>query len=101
MTPVVATRSRCLRPADVARDLGVNQSKIIAWLKSGELRGIDVSLHRGRKPRWRIAQETLDAFLAATALVHDLAVVSRDEDGFRNTGVQLVNPFSKLNPMGR
>jgi hypothetical protein len=44
---------------------------------------------------------TLDAFLAATALVHDLAVVSRDEDGFRNTGVQLVNPFSKLNPMGR
>jgi predicted nucleic acid-binding protein len=37
----------------------------------------------------------LDAFLAATALVHDLTVVSRDEDGFRNTGVRLLNPFSK------
>lgn len=36
----------------------------------------------------------LDAFLAATALVHDLTVVSRDESGFRNTGVRLVNPFS-------
>ncbi len=37
----------------------------------------------------------VDAFIAATALVHDLAVVSRDEEGFRNSGVQVVNPFSK------
>jgi len=37
----------------------------------------------------------LDAFLAATALVHDLTVVSRDEDGFRNTGAPILNPFSK------
>jgi predicted nucleic acid-binding protein len=36
----------------------------------------------------------LDAFLAATAIVHDLALVTRDE-GFRNTGVRVVNPFSK------
>jgi toxin FitB len=36
----------------------------------------------------------LDALLAATALVHDLTVVSRDEDGFRNTGALLLNPFS-------
>ena len=37
----------------------------------------------------------LDAFLAATALAHDLAVVSRDHEGFRNTGVKVLNPFSK------
>ena len=43
---------------------------------------------------------TLDAFLAATALVHDLTVVSRDEDGFRNTGVRLISPFSKSQPSG-
>jgi predicted nucleic acid-binding protein len=43
---------------------------------------------------------TLDAFLAATALVHDLTVVSRDEDGFRHTGVQVINPFSKPKPAG-
>jgi predicted nucleic acid-binding protein len=36
----------------------------------------------------------LDAFLAATALVHDLVLVSRDEDGFRNTGVRRLNPFN-------
>lgn len=40
----------------------------------------------------------IDAFLAATALVHDLTVVSRDEEGFRNTGVRLINPFSKPKP---
>jgi hypothetical protein len=43
---------------------------------------------------------TLDAFLAAPALVHDLTVVSRDEDGFRRTGVRMINPFSKPKPAG-
>jgi predicted nucleic acid-binding protein len=42
----------------------------------------------------------VDAFLAATALVHDLTIVSRDEDGFTNTGARLLNPFSKSNPRG-
>jgi predicted nucleic acid-binding protein len=37
----------------------------------------------------------VDSLLAATAITHDLAVVSRDEDGFRNTGARVVNPFSK------
>jgi predicted nucleic acid-binding protein len=37
----------------------------------------------------------LDAFLAATAQVHDLVMVSRDEEGFRRSGVQVINPFSK------
>ena len=37
----------------------------------------------------------LDALLAATALVHGLTMVSRDEEGFRNTGVPVLNPFSK------
>jgi hypothetical protein len=37
----------------------------------------------------------LDGLLAATALVHDLTMVSRDENGFRGTGVSILNPFSK------
>ncbi|MGA2657622.1 MAG: type II toxin-antitoxin system VapC family toxin [Verrucomicrobiota bacterium] len=36
----------------------------------------------------------LDAFLAATGLVHNLTVVSRDQDGYRNTGAPVINPFS-------
>jgi predicted nucleic acid-binding protein len=42
----------------------------------------------------------LDAYLAATALVHGLTVVSRDEAGFRPTGAKVINPFSKLHPEG-
>ena len=43
---------------------------------------------------------TIDALLAATALVHRLTVVSRDEDGFRNTGAGVLNPFAKSKPSG-
>lgn len=43
---------------------------------------------------------TLDAILAATALVHDLTVVSRDEGGFRCAGVRIINPFSKPKQAG-
>ena len=42
----------------------------------------------------------LDAFLAATALVHGLTVISRDEEGFRNTRAPVINPFSKAKPKG-
>ena len=37
----------------------------------------------------------LDALLAATAQAHGLTMVSRDDSGFRNTGVPVINPFSK------
>ena len=42
----------------------------------------------------------LDAFVAATAMVHDLTVVSRDEAGFRNAGVRVINTFTKAEPAG-
>jgi toxin FitB len=42
----------------------------------------------------------LDALLAATALVHGLTVVTRDEGGFRNTGARVLNPFAKAKPAG-
>ncbi len=37
----------------------------------------------------------IDALLAATAMAHNLVVVSRDEDGFKNTGAQVLNPFAQ------
>lgn len=42
----------------------------------------------------------LDAFLAATALVHNLTVVSRDHDGFKNSGVKVLNPFAEAKAAG-
>jgi len=34
-----------------------------------------------------------DALIAATALTHGLQLVTRNTDGFRTTGVELVNPW--------
>ncbi len=50
---------------------------------------------------WQQPVPILDAFLAATALVHDLTVVTRDEAGFQNTGAAVLNPFSKSKPKSK
>jgi len=38
-------------------------------------------------------QHPLDKLIAATALIYDLTVVTRNVDDFQNTGVRLLNPF--------
>jgi predicted nucleic acid-binding protein len=35
----------------------------------------------------------IDGYLAATAMVHDLTLVSRDRTGFDNVPVRVLNPF--------
>ena len=39
----------------------------------------------------------IDAMLAATALRHNLAIVTRNESDLRPAGVEVVNPWSKTN----
>jgi len=39
-------------------------------------------------------QSERDALIAATALVHQLTLVTRNEKDFKSTGVGLLNPFS-------
>ncbi len=47
----------------VAASLGVNRDKILTLIKNGELIAINLSL--SNRPRWRITQQALDAFLEA------------------------------------
>ena len=39
-------------------------------------------------------ENALDKLIAATALIHDLTVVTRNGDDFSKTGVRVLNPFS-------
>jgi predicted nucleic acid-binding protein len=39
-------------------------------------------------------ENALDKQIAATALMHDLAVVTRNVPHFESAGVRLVNPFA-------
>jgi excisionase family DNA binding protein len=50
---------------EVADLLGVSPDKVLTWLRSGELVGVDVSARRGGRPRWRIADAELQRFLRA------------------------------------
>ncbi len=53
-----------LTATEAAALLRVRQSKVLAWLRSGELRGFDLSEKPGKgRARWRISRDDLQAFL--------------------------------------
>lgn len=41
-------------------------------------------------------ENALNKLIAATALVYDLCVVTRNVDDFKATGVRVLNPFSQV-----
>jgi len=48
---------------DVATRYGVGLHTVLAWVRSGELRALNVGRKPGaKKPRWRITTEALEAF---------------------------------------
>lgn len=63
--------------SDIARSRGVNESKVIAWIKSGELRAVNMATCAGRLPRWRISPADLEAFDAAREAVPQAPVTRR------------------------
>ena len=61
-----AANSTTLTVADVAGRYGVTESTVLAWVRSGELRAVNVGRSaRARKPRWRITPAAVEAFEAA------------------------------------
>jgi excisionase family DNA binding protein len=48
---------------NAAEELGVCQHTILQFIRSGELRAVNVARPGAKKPRWRIPQAALDLFL--------------------------------------
>ena len=53
-----------LTVADVAKRLVVHDEVVLAHIRGGRLRAINVGLG-SQRPRWRIAEEALEEFLGA------------------------------------
>src|SRR5947208_1026281 len=51
-----------LSPPEIAARLGVSPDKILAWLRSGELVGVNVATRAGGRPRWRVSLADLADF---------------------------------------
>ncbi|MSQ94327.1 MAG: DNA-binding protein [Gemmataceae bacterium] len=55
--------SSTLSVRDLCDRYGVGEHTVLSWIRSGELRAVNVGRRPGaKKPRWRITQEALDAF---------------------------------------
>ena len=48
----------------IAERYAVGEHTVLRWIRTGDLRAIDVSRNSGGKPRWRVTQESLQAFEA-------------------------------------
>lgn len=51
-----------LTPPKIARQLGVTCEKVLNWIRSGQLRAVNLS--SGIRPRWKVRPDDLESFLA-------------------------------------
>lgn len=63
--------TKLLSPPQIAERYGVDVSKVHAWIRSGELRAINVTKElRPKKPRFKVYPDDLKAFENARAVIH-------------------------------
>ena len=66
----MTTSRQKLTPPQLAKEWGVSPDKVVAFIRSGELRAIDISSNRGSpRPRYLIDIDDLRAFEAARAVI--------------------------------
>jgi len=56
--------SRFMTVPEVAKILGISGTNVLFYIAKGELQAFNSSMGT-RRPRWKISQESLDAFIAS------------------------------------
>jgi excisionase family DNA binding protein len=54
-----------LTPPQLARRLGVKPDKILTWIRTGELRAVNLATRRDGRPRWLIDEADIAVFEAS------------------------------------
>ena len=54
--------SNTLSVRDLCERYAVTEHTVLGWIRTGELRAVNVGRNSARKPRWRITQESMAAF---------------------------------------
>lgn len=49
----------------LAQSLGIDQAKVLHWLHTGQLVGVNIAENPSGRPRWRIPRESWESFQAA------------------------------------
>ncbi len=73
-----------IRPMFTSRVLPVSEDILLRWC---------LLVEAGRKAGITLSQP--DLFIAATALHHDLTIVTRELAGFERTGTEILNPWTE------
>jgi predicted nucleic acid-binding protein len=83
---------------------GKRRTRLEDWFDAGVQRLLCLPWEAETGARWaellaslRLSGRTMpikDSLIAATALVHDLAVVTRNRSDFEKAGVEVINPFT-------
>jgi hypothetical protein len=58
-----ATEEPWLTPPQLAKTFAVGVEKVVAWIRNGERRAVNVAQTTGGRPRWRISPTALEAFI--------------------------------------
>lgn len=49
-------------PAEIAKSRGVNVTKVLTWINSGELKAVNYAAKLGGLPRWKVSASALEDF---------------------------------------
>jgi hypothetical protein len=56
-------------PPAIAKALGIKPERVVSMIRSGEIQAVNLASRGSRRPRFRVSEESLQAFLAGRAVV--------------------------------